>query len=84
MKILNNLIDKIGSDKLLHYLVGALILALAQPYGIVAMSVVFVLFLALSILKEFKLDSTPDLMDIVYYIYGSLTSIVSYIISLII
>lgn len=31
MKVLNNFISRIGSDKILHYLVGAWLIALAQP-----------------------------------------------------
>lgn len=83
MKILDNFINKIGSDKLLHYLVGAWLIALAQPYGPVVMSIVFAIFLILSLYKEYKLDNKPDLADVAYYVGGSITSAVSYIISLI-
>lgn len=82
MKLVDNFINKIGSDKLLHYLVGAWLIALAQPYGPIIMSAVFVLFLILSLYKEYKLDDKPDLADVAYYIGGSITSAVSYIISL--
>lgn len=84
MKILDNFINRIGSDKLLHYLVGAWLLALAQPYGALGMGIMFILFLILSLYKEYKLDNKPDLVDVAYYIGGSITSTVSYIISLLI
>lgn len=84
MKILDNFINRIGSDKLLHYLVGAWLLALAQPYGALGMGITFILFLILSLYKEYKLDNKPDLVDVAYYIGGSVTSTVSYIISLLI
>lgn len=83
MKILDNFINKIGSDKLLHYLVGAWLVALSQPYGPIMMGSIFILFLILSLYKEYKLDNSPDLIDVLYYIGGSVTSAVSYIISLI-
>lgn len=83
MKILDNFINKIGSDKLLHYLVGAWLVALSQPYGPIMMGSIFILFLILSLYKEYKLDNSPDLIDVLYYIVGSVTSAVNYIISLI-
>lgn len=80
MKVLNNFISRIGSDKILHYLVGAWLIALAQPYG----AMVFTVFLILSLYKEYRLDTEPDLVDVAYYVGGSLTSAISYIISLLI
>ena len=82
MKVLNNFISRIGSDKILHYLVGAWLIALAQPYG--ALCMVFTVFLILSLYKEYRLDTEPDLVDVAYYVGGSLTSAISYIISLLI
>lgn len=81
MKILDNLINKLGIDRILHYLVGALAIALAQPYGWIIMGIVFIVFLILSIYKEYKLDNEVDLVDIIFYIGGSITSAVIYLIS---
>lgn len=81
MKKLDNLINKLGIDRILHYLVGAWLIALAQPYGWTIMSIVFVLFLILSIYKEYKLDNEADLVDIIFYIVGSITSAIVYFIS---
>ena len=81
MKKLNNLINKLGIDKVLHYLVGALAIALAQPYGWIIMGIVFIVFLILSIYKEYKLDNEVDLVDIIFYIGGGITSAVIYLIS---
>lgn len=81
MKKLNNLINKLGIDKVLHYLVGALAIALAQPYGWIIMGIVFIVFLILSIYKEYKLDNEADLVDIIFYIGGGITSAVIYLIS---
>lgn len=81
MKKLNNLINKLGIDKVLHYLVGALVIALAQPYGWIIMGIVFIVFLILSIYKEYKLDNEVDLIDIISYIGGGITSAVIYLIS---
>lgn len=79
MKKLNNLINKLGIDKVLHYLVGALAIALAQPYGWIIMGIVFIVFLILSIYKEYKLDNEVDLVDIIFYIGGGITSAVIYL-----
>lgn len=84
MKVLNDFISRIGSDKILHYLVGAWLIALAQPYGALCMGMVFTVFLILSLYKEYRLDTEPDLVDVAYYVSGSLTSAISYIISLLI
>lgn len=81
MKKLNNLINKLGIDKVLHYLVGALAIALAQPYGWIIMGIVFIVFLILSIYKEYKLDNEVDLIDVIFYIGGGITSAVIYLIS---
>lgn len=81
MKRLDNLINKLGIDRILHYLVGAWLIALAQPYGWAIMSIVFSLFLILSIYKEYKLDNEADLVDIIFYIIGSITSAIVYFIS---
>ena len=42
------------------------------------MWIIFLLFLILSFYKEYKIDSTPELIDIVYYIAGSLTAAINH------
>lgn len=81
MKELDNFLAKVGTDKILHHVVGALICALitfvvilqdavtdlsAVPYVIIG--TVAVLFL--SIVKETVLDDKPDWMDVVWSVSG--------------
>lgn len=65
MSFINKIVNKIGEDKVLHFLVGALITALQSPIGWIGVLIGAVLVLGLSVLKEYTLDEKPDIWDIV-------------------
>lgn len=77
MKIVDKLIGKIGTDKALHFLVGALLTAWASMVNDVCMWVTAVLVVIASIGKE-GLDETYDIEDIIAGCIGAATSIVVY------
>lgn len=75
MKIVDKLIGKIGTDKALHFLVGALLTAWASMVNDVCMWVTAVLVVIASIGKE-GLDETYDIEDIIAGCLGCVVSIV--------
>lgn len=77
MKIVNKILSKIGTDKALHFLVGALLTAWASMVNDVCMWVTAVLVVIASIGKE-GLDETYDIEDIIAGCTGAATSIVVY------
>lgn len=76
MKIVDKLISKIGTDKALHFLVGALLTSYASMMGDACMWVV-VLGVVCSIVKE-MLDEKVEWMDIVAGCLGCGVSVVFY------
>lgn len=73
MKILNSIIERYGIDKMLHFLVGALITAMASIFGLLFFGFVgfmacglisILLVFVLSYIKERKLDDFYDPADI--------------------
>lgn len=66
----NKIIDYIGIDKIVHFLVGALIVALVSPLGwsYVGGAVLVVVFI--SVLKELILDDKRDWYDVLCAIIG--------------
>jgi hypothetical protein len=77
MKIVDKIISKIGVDKVLHFLVGALVTSYGSMVGDACMWVVAVLVVILSIVKE-VLDEKVEWMDIVAGCIGCATSIAVY------
>lgn len=82
MKLVDNVLSKIGIDKILHHVVGALICALisfvlipqneAFNWNIVTIPIVgSIVVLVISIIKE-CFDSKPDWMDVVWAMAGCL------------
>lgn len=82
MKIVDDVLNKIGIDKILHHVVGALICALISfvlifqnevlNWNVVAIPIVgSIVVLIVSIIKEF-FDSKPDWMDVVWAMAGCL------------
>lgn len=78
MKALDEFINKIGTDKVLHFLVGAWIISLLSPIGWGAVTVGIVLVLFASVIKEVFLDDEIDVWDIVAGVAGSAVSALIY------
>lgn len=82
MKLLDNFLAKVGVDKILHHVVGALICALFT-FVFILQDAIFdwtavvvpiigsVVVLLLSIVKEY-IDDKPDWMDVVWAMLGCL------------
>lgn len=79
MKLTDNLVNKFGADKLLHFLVAAWIVSEAKIYGTAAMLITTVIVLLLSVIKEVKLDSYASANDVLAAMCGCITSIGLYI-----
>lgn len=77
MKIVDKLIGKIGTDKALHFLVGALATAYASMVNDVCMWVTAVLVIIASLCKE-GLDEKYDIKDIIAGCVGCVVSIVMF------
>ena len=84
MKIVNNILDKIGVDKMLHFAFGGWITAKFCESGIILAAVIGILFVGIvSIIKE-RLDGKFDWKDIAAAMLGGLLELVSwYIITII-
>lgn len=80
MKKLNELVTKVGVDKILHALVGALIVAQFEVFGTMLVIVSMFLVFGLSYLKERLLDETFDWWDIVFGMAGAIAEVVSFMI----
>jgi hypothetical protein len=77
MKIVDKIIGKIGVDKALHFLIGALATALASMISESHMYATAIVVLCLSIGKE-GLDEKFDTWDIIAGCIGVATSIAVY------
>jgi len=79
MKILNNFLGKVGTDKALHFAFGGWALSAVSPFGVGAIGVAFLIVMVLSFVKELFLDDYPDPLDIVAAFLGCLVSFACYI-----
>lgn len=77
--LINNTVDRYGYDKALHFLVAAFLTSAATPFGIWAAIAMAALVMALSYLKERCMDPEFNIDDILFSLYGCLTSIVVYL-----
>lgn len=84
MKIVNNILDKIGVDKMLHFAFGGWITAKFCESGILLLAVIGILFCGIvSIIKE-RLDGKFDWKDIAAAMLGGVVELVTwYIITII-
>ena len=79
MKKLNELISKVGYDKVAHFAIAGWLVSAASAYGFKWMAIVFVCVMLLSVIKEALLDEKFDWGDIVAACLGMLLSLVLYI-----
>ena len=82
MKLTDKLVKKVGADKLLHLLVGALSAAYAALFHWIVMLVVTVALVVLSVYKEYKFDIEEELDDIYFCCIGMALSWVVWALSL--
>lgn len=82
MKLLDNIINKFGNDKVLHFVVGGWLTALFALFGIIPMVIGVVVTALISFIKEKYLDTEFDKNDIFAALIGSGISVVVFLISL--
>lgn len=75
MRLTDKLVEKFGSDKLLHFFVAAWLVAECRDYGIIAGFFGWIAVIILSALKEFFLDGEWDSMDACASAYGGFLSL---------
>lgn len=74
MKLTDLIVNRIGTDKLLHFLVAGYGVSLVSPIGWIAMLIMTALLLILSFIKEIKLDVFADYYDILAAVCGMAVS----------
>lgn len=83
MKLIDNIINKFGSDKILHFLVGGYLTYLFALFGWVSFIVGFLITMFLEFVKEKWFDTVFDKKDFIATLIGSLFTVIIYIISVI-
>lgn len=81
MKLTNSIVEHFGSDKVMHFLGGALIVALSAYFGWWGVLIGVILTFVISFIKEKWLDDTFDWYDILAAMLGGGCSIIIYLIS---
>lgn len=74
MNLTNKLVEKFGADKLLHFLLGWVIVSMGAPFGYIGIVISTILACFLSVIKEFKLDVVKDMKDLIAGCLGAASS----------
>lgn len=74
MNLTNKLVEKFGADKLLHFLLGWVIVSMGSPFGYIGIVVATIIACLLSVIKEYKLDAVKDMKDLIAGCLGALSS----------
>ena len=72
----NGLVNHFGSDKCLHFLVGAWLTSMVTPLGFWWVIGMIAFVVIISYVKEVYVDDVGDKIDMYAGIYGSVTSFV--------
>lgn len=83
MKFVDNIIEKFGVDKVLHFVTGGFITSLFGFFGIIPIIIGVIVTFGISLLKEKVFDIQPDKNDIIAAMLGSALSLTIYTISLV-
>lgn len=78
MELTNWFIKKFGTDKMLHFMGGALMVAVLSPFGWWGVAIGFILMLVLSFAKELWFDSVFDKKDIIAATLGGIVALILY------
>ena len=80
MKLFNNLLGKVGADKVLHFTLGGWLASLALPFGFKPVLFAVMLVYMLSVIKEFFDDreegNKHDWLDVLAGVAGALVTLV--------
>lgn len=82
MKLTNIIVNHFGSDKVMHFLGGAWIIALATPFGWWGMLIGFIIVMLLSFAKEQWLDDIFEWYDILAAFLGCVATVIIYLLIL--
>jgi hypothetical protein len=80
MKIIDNIVNKFGYDKVMHFLLGGWITSICSPFGWVGIIIGILIVLILSIVKEKFFDTVFDWKDIFAAMIGCVISVLIYLI----
>lgn len=75
MKIVDDIVNKIGVDRLLHFLIGALATSILSPLGLLCTIIMGCLITLLNLFKEKYFDTKFDWIDLKWCAYGALITI---------
>lgn len=78
-KLLNNLINKVGTDKLLHCFLAGWLAALGFFFGTLWGIAVIIFLVAISFVKELFIDPMCDYGDIMWAVIGIILTTLIYI-----
>ena len=78
MKLTNIIVNHFGSDKVMHFLGGAWIVALATPMGWWGVLIGFIIAMLLSFAKEQWLDDNFEWYDILAAFLGCIATVIIY------
>lgn len=76
----DNIVNKFGTDKVLHYILGGWIVSAATPLGWWFVLAALLFLFIISVFKEYVLDSEVDWGDIKFAMFGGTTSTLIYLI----
>lgn len=77
MKLTTKLVEKVGADKLLHFLFEAWLVALSGVFmNFMITMIVFIAVSVLALVKELFLDKNGDTIDLVFSMFGGIVSMV--------
>lgn len=79
MKLTDWFVNRFGTDKMLHFLVGALIVSMLSYFGWLGIIGATILVFILSIIKEKYLDTFFDKGDIKSAMLGCMLSVLVYV-----
>lgn len=79
MKLTDWFVNRFGTDKMLHFLVGALIVSMLSYFGWLGIIGATILVFVLSIIKEKYLDTFFDKGDIKSAMLGCMLSVLVYV-----
>ena len=76
MSKINDLVEKIGTDKVMHFLVGALFVAFGFQISMLFGFISIPLIMGLELYKEYRMDNFVDWKDVLVTFLGTVFSVV--------
>ncbi len=80
MRLTDTIKEKVGQDKVLHFLLAAWIMAQFTSHGVWMIILGLLIIAGASVAKEKWLDDTPDWMDVVAAVLGAMAQVFLHVI----